>query len=108
MHGDWFIVSLEGETRIEAPGPVPSFLSPELERIQDAFVREWLSYSDEDARAAQALRARELPARGVNLRPTNLPRLATGAPVRTISTPGADLKLITFLGGRWMLDYAPQ
>jgi hypothetical protein len=110
VHGGWFVVSTEGESPIGGTGPVPAALRPELERMQDAFVREWLFYRDDPTHheEAQELRARELPVLAVNLRPKKLSKLAAGAPVWRFSTPGADLNIITFLGRRWTFDYAPQ
>jgi len=110
VHGDWLIVSAQGESPIDRPSPVPSDLSHELERMQDAFIREWLFYRDDPGHAqeAQALRACGLPLRAVNLRPKKLHKLLTEPSVWTFSTPGADVNIITFLGRRWALDYAPQ
>ena len=85
-------------------------LCHEVERLQDAFVREWLFYRDDagtDADAA-ALRARELPVMALNIRATKLARLQTSAAVWTYTSPGADLNVITFLARHWTLDYAPQ
>jgi len=110
VRGAWFIVATDGESPIDGPGPVPAELNPELERMQDAFVHEWLFYRDDaghDEEAA-ALRARELPVFAVNPRPKKLSRLTMAVPVWTFSTPGADLNIVTFLGRRWTLDYAPR
>jgi hypothetical protein len=110
VNGDWFITSARNESLIDQPGPVPPALRHELERMQDAFTREWLFYRDDPGQEEEeaALRARELPVRAVNLRQRKLARLVTGLPVWTFSTPGADLNVVTFLGSRWALDYAPR
>ncbi|HEU0201639.1 MAG TPA: hypothetical protein VFR86_14545 [Burkholderiaceae bacterium] len=107
VHGDWLMVSTRGEVPIERPGPVPEALCHALEQMQDAFVREWLFYRDDAAHAqeVEALRARELPVMGVNLRPKKLNKLQTGAPVWTYISPGADLNVIGFVARRWPLDY---
>jgi hypothetical protein len=108
VHGGWLVASTAGESAIDRPGPVPEALCHELERLQDAFVREWLYFEDdpEHAQEAAALRARELPVLAVNLRPRKLNKLATGNPVWTYTSAGADLRVVGFLAKRWPLDYA--
>lgn len=110
VFGAWCLVTAQSHVRIEAPGPVPPALAPELERLQDAFAREWLLYRDDAAHAAEAdaLRARDVPLRAVNLRPKKLDRLAAATPAWSYTTPGADLNVIEFLALRWTLDYAPR
>ena len=110
VRGDWLIVATNAESPTDQPPLMTPALGAELERMQDAFVREWLLYRGDATRAqeAEALRARNLPLWDVNLRPKKLARLATGAAAWTFSTPGADLNVITFVGRRWNLDYAPQ
>lgn len=109
VHGGWLAVTARGETPIER-GPIPEPLCHELERLQDAFVREWLFYRDDPAHAedADALRARGLPLRDVNVRPKKLARLRPGATAQSYTSPDADLNVIAFLGTRWPLEYAPQ
>ena len=110
VYGAWVIASKHGESPIGPPGPVPADLCHELERIQDMFIREWLFYRDdaEHAQEADALRARELPILGVNLRPKKLNKLQTGQVVWTFSSPAADLNIINYMARRWTLDYLPQ
>lgn len=109
VYGTWVTASKQGESPIDAANPVPADLSRELERMQDAFVREWLFYRDDPAHAAEAeaLRSRELPVLGVNLRPKKLNKLLTGQPVWTFFSPGADQNIISFMARRWTLDYVP-
>jgi hypothetical protein len=104
------MASTSGESAIDRPGPVPEALCPELERLQDAFVREWLFFEDDPGHAeeAAALHALELPVLPVNVRPRKLNKLATGQPVWTYTSPGADSRIIDFLARRWPLDYAPD
>ncbi len=85
-------------------------LGAELERMQDAFVREWLFYRGDatHAREAEALRARGLLPEDVNLRRKKLARLTAGTPAWTFTTPGADLNVAAYLGRRWHLDHAPE
>lgn len=108
VHGRWLIVAADGEIPIER-GPIPEALCHELERLQDAFVREWLFYRDDPTHAEDAatLNARHLPPRAVNLRPKKLAKLQSGASVWTYTSSGADLNVIAFLAARWPLDYAP-
>jgi hypothetical protein len=110
VYGPWVVASTKGETRIDRPVPVPEAVCHELERLQDAFVREWLFFEDDPAHAAEAaaLRARELPVLAVNVRPGKLGKLGTGAPVWTYTSPGADLRPVVFLSHRWPLDYSPD
>jgi hypothetical protein len=108
VHGRWLIVAAGGEIPIER-GPIPEALRHELERLQDAFVREWLFYRDDAGHAgeAAALRARGLPLRAVNVRPKKLAKLQPGTTAATYASPDADLNVIAFLAARWPLDYAP-
>jgi len=110
VYGDWVLATTKGESRVDRPVPVPEALCHELERMQDAFVREWLFFEDDPGHAqeAEALRARELPVLAANVRPQKLNKLATGDPVWTYTSPGADLHVIEFLSKRWPLDYAPD
>ena len=108
VYGPWVAASTAGEKTVDRPVPVPEALCHELERLQDAFVREWLFFDEDPAHEAAALRARELPVLAVNLRPGKLGKLATGAPVWTYTSPGADRHPLVFLSKRWPLDYAPE
>jgi hypothetical protein len=110
VRGAWERVSPRGEpppAPLPGPGPVPESLCPELERMQDAFIREWLFFRDDPAHADEAaeLRERELPATGLNIRPKKLNKLQTGAPVWTYTSAGADLNVVGFLARHWTLDY---
>jgi hypothetical protein len=110
VYGDWLVASTSGESTIDHPVPVPEDLCHELERLQDAFVREWLFFEDDpeyDTEAA-ALRERGLPVLGVNIRPRKLHKLVTGHPVWVYASPSADVHVVAFLAKRWPLDYAPD
>jgi hypothetical protein len=109
-YGDWLIVSTAGESRIDRPVPVSMDLCHELSRMQDAFASEWLLFegAHDYERQAAALRARELPVLAMNVRPCKLGKLATGQPVWTYSSPGADAHVVRFVAKRWPLDYAPE
>jgi hypothetical protein len=90
--------------------PVPELVCHELDRLQDAFAREWLLYADDPAHAEEAalLTERELPVLAVNVRPRKLAKLVTGQPVWTYSSPGTDAHVIRFLAKRWRIDYTPD
>lgn len=108
VHGPWLAVTADGEVPVER-APVPGELCAELEREQDAFVREWLFYRDDvghDADAAELLR-RGVPLREVNVRPKKLAKLQPGAHAATYTSVGADLNVIVFLSARWPIDYMP-
>ena len=62
VYGDWLVATHTAESRIDRPIPVPGPQCHELERLQDAFAREWLFYADDPAHASEAaaLREREL------------------------------------------------
>ena len=110
VYGDWLVATTMGESKIDRPVPVPEPLCHQLERIQDAFIREWLFYEDdpEHEHEARALRDRELPVLAVNIRPAKLNKLVTGAPIWTYTSPNADIRVVAFLAKRWPLDYAPD
>ena len=110
LYGDWLAASTEGEARIDPPVPVPMDLCHELERMQDAFVGEWLLFEGAPGyeQQAAALRARELPVLAMNIRPCKLDKLVSGRPVWTYSSPGADAHIVGFLSKRWPLDYEPD
>jgi hypothetical protein len=110
VYGNWLLASTRGEAAIDRPVPVAMNLCHELERLQDAFVHEWLFYEGEPGYEKQAaeLRQRELPVLALNIRPCKLGKLAADGPVWTYSAPGADAHIVSFLAKRWPLDYAPD
>ena len=88
---------------------MPEPLLHELERLQDAFVREWLVY-DGNAHAAadaKAYAARELSFGPVNLRADKLAKLRTDEAVWTYASPDCDLNIVGTLRRHWSLDYGP-
>ncbi len=107
VYGDWLAVTVTGESRIDPPIPLPEPLGHELERLQGAFVQEWLFYETdpEHERECAVLRARELPVLPVNIRPAKITKLSMGEPVWTYSSPNADLSIPALLARRWPLDY---
>jgi hypothetical protein len=110
VYGEWLAATSDRESPIDPPVPVPELVCHELDRLQDAFAREWLLYADDPTHAEEAalLTERELPVLAVNVRPRKLAKLATGQPVWTYSSPGTDAHVIRFLAKRWRIDYAPD
>lgn len=110
VYGNWLIASTEGEAPIDRPVPVSMELCHELERMQDAFVREWLFFEGEPGYEEQAaeLRQRKLPVLALNIRPCKLGKLVMDGPVWTYGSPSADAHIVRFLSKRWPLDYAPD
>ena len=114
VYGGWLVALQAGERPIGPPSPLPSPLPDavghELERLQDAFVREWLIYDDAAADRSEIARLHDLglPVLDLNIRPSKVTKLRTDAAVWTYSSPGADLNGARFLAARWPLDYRPD
>lgn len=109
VYSGWVHRAKGGETPLDPPAPVPESLLHELERLQDAFAREWLVYSgdthaDENARAYAE---REVAFGAVALRADKLGKLRAGAAVWTYASPGCDLNIVEHLRRHWSLDYQP-
>lgn len=110
VYGDWLLVTDRGETKLDPPTPLPEPVIHELDRLQDAFVQEWLFYENDPGHADEVagLRALELPVLAVNIRASRIGKLVTGAPIWTYTSPGADENVIAFLASRWPLDYTAR
>ena len=108
LHGKWMHETGRGESTMDRPVPVPPDLCPELDRLQDAFVREWLFNQGDErfAREAPLLEKRGLPVLAINIRASKIDKLSSGGPVWTYCTPGADVRMVAYLSARWGLDYA--
>jgi hypothetical protein len=98
-----------GTVHADAP-PVPEALRHELNRLQDQFVRHWLFFDDDPAAQAEAeaLRARELPVRHVNVRADRLDKFRTAAAVWRYDAPAADRNVLLYLSKRWPLDFSAE
>jgi hypothetical protein len=85
---------------------VPDAVCHELERLQEAFVREWLFYPAEpgDAPAAAAYRDLGLPVGPVNVRAEQLSRFDQSQPTWVYASPGIDLNIVATLRTSWPLD----
>ena len=107
VYGPWIRREAAIDVPIGAPAPVPEELTHDLERLQDAFIHEWLFYPD-DAHAAQQANAyakRELAVQPVNIRPERLNKLDTDASVWTYASKGCNVDVVRTLSKRWPLDY---
>jgi len=108
VYGPWLLVKPDGESALPHPPPVHEPLCHELARLQNEFVRHWLFFdNDPDPQApaeAQALRARELSVRQVNIRASRLNKLRTAPAVWRYDSPNADLDVLVQLPQRWPLD----
>ena len=107
VYGPWVQATAHGEVAVPHPPPVPEALCHELVQLQDRFIRHWLFFAgDPDAAAqAEALGARELSVRAVNIRADRLGKFRTGAAVWRYDAPGADTGVLIELSRRWPLDY---
>ena len=107
IYGPWVERSASGDLPLPHPPPVPEPLCHELVRLQDQFIRHWLFFGDDPSQRAQAnaLEARELPVRGVNIRPIRLGKLQTAAAVWHYDAPGTDKRVLVELSKQWPLDY---
>ena len=106
VYGAWCQALIHSDSRRIEPSPLPSSFGPELDRLQDAFVREWLFFeADAPVNEAAALASRGLPLTPVNIRASRFDKLCREGPVWTYLTPGADIRIAGFLSRRWELDY---
>jgi hypothetical protein len=108
VYSDWIQREVAVDVPIGSPAPVPEELTHELERMQDAFIHEWLFYADDPKSAAQAnmYASRELSVQPVNIRANRINKLDAGAAVWTYASPGCNLNMVRTLSKRWSLDYA--
>lgn len=108
LHGPWLQSAAQGgDLTVPHPPPVPEALCHELVRLQNEFVRHWLFYGDdpEAQGEADALRARELSVRAVNVQAARLNKFHTGAAEWRYDAPGADTGVLADLSALWPLDY---
>lgn len=108
VYGTWLQEGPQGQDlTVPHPPPIPETLCHELVRLQNEFAGHWLFYGDdpETRDEAEALRARELSVRAVNVRATRLNKFHTGAAVWRYDAPGADTGVLVDLSSCWPLDH---
>jgi hypothetical protein len=107
VYGDWMRREVAIDVPIGSPAPLPEDLTHELERMQDAFIHEWLFYADDPHAAAQAraYASRELAVQPVNIRADRLNKLRTDQLVWSYVSAGCNLDIVSALSKRWTLDY---
>jgi hypothetical protein len=110
VYGPWVDVRSSGDWQLPHPPPVPEDVCHELNRLQDQFVRHWLFYDDDPAarEEANALHARQLPLRHVNIRASRLDKLHTAPAVWRYDSAGADRNVLIHLSKRWPLDFEAE
>jgi hypothetical protein len=101
MYGPWVEDFAPVTTDIRCP--VPEALCHELDRLQAAFVHEWLFFP-EDAENAAAYQSLGLPVQAVNIRADQFNRFVREQPVWTYASPGTDLNVLSYLKRSWPLD----
>ena len=108
VYGAWLHVTRDGEWAVPHPPPVPEPLCHELARLQNEFIRHWLLFGgDPEPQAqaeAEALRARELAVRQVNIRASRLGKLRIEPAVWRYDSPNVQLNVLVELSQRWPLD----
>lgn len=105
-HGPWEEPRL-GRPSVLAVRPDEATLH-ELTQAQERAWRHWLFADDGSqaaSRQAEALRARDLPVRGLNPRPDRLGKLVAGAALWRYDTPSADRHVLDHLSRRWSLEH---
>jgi hypothetical protein len=107
LYGGWRYDLTFGKPHEVHPLAVDPALAHELEKMQDAFAAEWLSFP-ESPHAAQEERAyhdAELAHGTVNLRYARLNKLDKQSPVWVYYSRGFEASVLEFLRKRWPLDY---
>lgn len=107
LYGGWRFDLTSGRPREIRPIAVDPALAHELERMQDAFASEWLSFPD-SPHAEQEQRAyheAELAHGSVNIRYDRLNKLDKKGPVWVYYSRGFESAVLEFLEDRWPLDY---
>jgi hypothetical protein len=109
-YGAWVAMTAAGERPLDPPAPIQDRFCHELERLQDAFVREWLFHPDDSNAAAESAEyaKRELAVQPVNIRAKKLNKFVTTEPVWTYASADLDARIVGFLAKRWPLDYTGE
>ena len=107
VYGTWLKHTPGGDLPVEGRELVPDAACHELERLQSAFIREWLFYADDDAAEKDCVEYRNqgLPVQAVNIRSRKLNKLDKNDLVWTYATATVDMNVISFLMRHWPLDH---
>jgi hypothetical protein len=107
VYGTWLEHTPEGELPVDARDLVPDAACHELERLQSAFIREWLFYPDDGAAEKECAqyRGQGLPVQAVNIRSRKLNKLDKNDLIWTFATATVDMNVIGFLMRHWPLDH---
>ena len=101
VYGPWVVDCTPVITDIRSPVPAP--IDHELERLQGAFVQEWLFFPHEREEVDE-YKALGLPVHPVNIRARQLHRFTQDQPTWIYASPGIDLNVVSWLKGVWPLD----
>jgi len=106
VYGPWVEATASGEAPRPQPVALPEQVGHELVRMQEQFIRHWLFSGDDPAASveADALRARSLPVRAINVRADRLDKFRTDGTVWRYDEPGADTGVLVKLSRLWPLD----
>ena len=107
VYGTWLKHTPDGDVPVEGRTLVPDSACHELERLQFAFIREWIFYADDDAAGKECAeyRGQGLPVQAVNIRSRKLNKLDKNDLIWTFATATVDMNVISFLMRHWPLDH---
>jgi hypothetical protein len=104
LYGPWVEHTPRGIVDIRTP--IPEAWVHELDRLQGAFVDEWLFFGNAPSAAAdiEAYARLGLPVRDVNVQSRQFGRFDRSQPVWRYVVPGTDINVIEELARVWTLD----
>ena len=107
VYGTWLKHTPGSDVPVEGRELVPDSACHELERLQFAFIREWLFYADDDVAEKECAEYRDqgLPVQAVNIRSRKLNKLDKSDLIWTYATATVDMNVISFLMRHWPLDH---
>lgn len=110
LYGGWRRNWSSSAPDLADPLPIADDLCHDLDMLQDAFIAEWLWFSDDPhAQAERAWYAEaELAVGGVNLKHRRINALDKRDPVWTYASQGLDRGVLDYIARRWPLEYRPE
>jgi hypothetical protein len=107
IYGGWRYLHSCREPRLDTPIRVDDAICHKLDRLQDAFVNQWLWFRGDSGSEAEAAayEQAELAVQDVNLQCRHLSRLHKDAPVWTDESHDLNLDVLDYLAACWSLDY---